>query len=303
MTDPLAYMTAKSNGLEDECQSILDASGLTEDQVSLPSMGKPLTPPTGLVPTFKTNWPTKATSHTVFEQALLGQGDEESEAAPVTNGLVEEEQTDTFAEAQENGHMDAGEEDDAGGWDVEDEEPVEVEGETAEMAGPGAGTGAGSSEADIWSRTSPIAADHVAAGSFESAMQLLNRQIAAVNFAPLQDRFEEVYQASRTFLPANPGMVPLINYVRRTVEETDPARIQPIIPRDITSILSTEVQAGKKLMRENKLEDGVRTFKRVLHLLLVNAASSQQQASEVGFAMSVYYFSSMILTLIRLVRL
>jgi coatomer protein complex subunit alpha (xenin) len=33
-------------------------------------------------------------------------------------------------------------------------------------------------------------------------------------------------------------------------------------------------------MRSNKLEDGVKVFKRILHSLLVNAVSSQQQVSE-----------------------
>src|SRR5437868_1782870 len=68
--------------------------------------------------------------------------------------------------------------------------------------------GAGSSEADLWARNSPIAADHVAAGSFESAMNLLNRQVGAVNFAPLKPRFMEVYSATKTYLPASPGLPP-----------------------------------------------------------------------------------------------
>ncbi|KAK2626269.1 hypothetical protein QTJ16_004531 [Diplocarpon rosae] len=70
---PLAYMTAKAHGLEDECQSILEATGLTEDQITLPAIGSPLSPPKPIVSTFKANWPTKATSQSFFEKALLGQ--------------------------------------------------------------------------------------------------------------------------------------------------------------------------------------------------------------------------------------
>lgn len=272
-------MTAKSHGLEDECQEILEASGLTEDQVSMPTMGKPLAPPKPIVPTFRGNWPTKATSTTVFEDALLGQGDDE---VAVTNGLANEE-PDLLADAEQNGDFAAGEEvEDAAGWDMGDDVAVEQESDFVHVEGPEAG--AGSSEADMWSRTSPIAADHVAGGSFESAMQLLSRQVGAINFEPLKDRFEEIYQASRTFLPASAGMPPLVNYVRRTVDEVDPRRIQPIVPRNVESVSSTEVVAGKKAMQGNKLEEGVRTFKEILHLLLVNAVESQSQAQEVSLS-------------------
>jgi coatomer protein complex subunit alpha (xenin) len=270
-------MAAKSNGLEDECQSILEASGLTEDQISMPSLGRPLSPPRAIVPTFQANWPTKATSHNVFEQALLGDGESQDQAAPQSNGFMDEEPAEV-AEVQQNGFEGEEEEEDAGGWDMGEEEQVEQEIDFVHVEGPAAG--AGGSEADMWSRMSPIAADHVAGGSFDTAMQLLNRQIGAVNFEPLWERFEEIYQASRTFLPANAGLSPLVNYVRRTVDETDAARVQPIIPRDIESITATEFASGKRLLRENKLEEGVASFRKVLHLLMVNAVTSQQQATE-----------------------
>lgn len=77
---PLAYLTAKSHGLDDECREILEASGLTEDQIKLPAGtrdpagGSPaLALPQPVVQTFKGNWPTKASSQSVFEKALLGQ--------------------------------------------------------------------------------------------------------------------------------------------------------------------------------------------------------------------------------------
>ncbi|CAN0044342.1 unnamed protein product [Heterosigma akashiwo] len=56
-----------------------------------------------------------------------------------------------------------------------------------------------------WVQNSSHAADHAAAGSFESAMQLLNRQIAAVNFAPLRKHFLKVYHAAGAQLPGLPG--------------------------------------------------------------------------------------------------
>lgn len=92
---PLAYMTAKANGKEDECKEILEASGLTEDQIKLPEMGQAVSVPKPVVGTFKSNWPTKTASHTMFEQALMASMDDEEgegEANGETNGAEEDDE-------------------------------------------------------------------------------------------------------------------------------------------------------------------------------------------------------------------
>ena len=275
--DPLAYMTAKVHGLDEECQTILEASGLTEDQINLPTMGKPLQPPRPVVPTYKANWPVKAASHSFFEKALLGEAEGDDDEAPITNGV---DHGDAVKEegATRDGQLGEEEDEDAAGWDMGDDINVEVEPDFVNV--DSAETGPGSSEADLWSRNSPIAADHVAGGSFDTAMQLLNRQVGAVNFTPLKPRFLEIYQATKTYLPASEGLPPLINYVRRTVEETDSRKVLPILPRDLESLANADLQEGYSAMRSNKLDDGLKTFKRILHSLLVNAVSSKAQVEE-----------------------
>ncbi|KAF6812564.1 coatomer subunit [Colletotrichum sojae] len=277
---PLAYMTAKSHGLEEECQAILEATGLTEDQLETPTIGEALTPPEPVVPTFKANWPTKATSQSVFEKALLGQVEglslEDEPAA--ANGFDDAAEDDSAA--KKNGNLiDADDDEDAAGWDMGEDIVPEVDSDFVNVDSAEAG-GAGSSEADLWARNSPLAVDHVAGGSFESAMQLLNRQVGAVNFAPLKPRFLEVYQASRTYLPASAGLPPLVNYVRRTVEETDPRKVLPIVPRDLEFLATIDLQQGYNSMKTNKLEDGLQVFKGILHAILINAVSSESEVAE-----------------------
>ena len=258
---------------------MLEASGLTEDQISLPSMGKPLQPPKPIVHTYKANWPVKAASHSFFEKALLGEvGAVDDDAPQISNGFDPIESVPEDEAVTRNGQLGDEEDEDAAGWDMGDDINVEVESDFVNV--DSADAGAGSSEADLWARNSPIAADHAAAGSFETAMQLLNRQVGAVNFAPLKPRFLEIYQASKTYLPATVGLPPLVNYVRRNVEETDPRKLLPIIPRDLESIATADLQEGYSAMRSNKLDDGLKTFKRILHSLLVNAVSSQQDFGE-----------------------
>jgi coatomer protein complex subunit alpha (xenin) len=111
-------------------------------------------------------------------------------------------------------------------------------------------------------------------------MQLLNRQLGAVNFEPLKPRFLEIYQATKTYLPASAGLPPLINYVRRTVDETDPRKVLPVIPRDIESLATGDLQKGYEYVRGNKLEDAARIFKGILHALLVNTVSTASEVDE-----------------------
>ena len=230
------------------------------------------------MPTSQSNWPVKAASYSFFQKALLGEVEGGEDGVAAADGFGEEEAPEADGAALETGLGGAEEEDDAAGWDMGDDIAVEVESDFVNVEGVEAATG--SSEADNWTRNSPIAADHVAGGSFETAMQLLNRQVGAVNFTPLKPRFMEIYQASRTFLPATAGLPPLVNYIRRTVDETDARKVLPIIPRDLESIASADLQEGYSAMKNNKLDDGLKIFKRILHSLLVNAVNTQPKVAE-----------------------
>jgi coatomer protein complex subunit alpha (xenin) len=270
----LAYLAAKANGLDEEAASILEASGVEESQVKLPNLGNPLEIRKAVVATHKANWPVKGSSTSAFEKVLLGEEVDEDFVSANAYGDEDGEEGGIPAASLEEAEDEA----DAEGWDMGEDVDAEVESDFVNVEA--AEAGAGTSEADSWARNSPIAADHVAAGSFETAMQLLNRQIGAVNFKPVQWRFEEIYLASRTFLPANPGLPPLVNYVRRNADESNSRKVLPLIPRDVESITTTEFAAGKSHMSKNKLEDGVQTFKRILHLLMINAVSLASEVDE-----------------------
>ena len=62
----------------------------------------------------------------------------------------------------------------------------------------------GKKDEDYWT-DSPLAADHVAAGSFTTAMKLLHRQIGAINFVPLKTSFLKVNGSSTVLLNGLPG--------------------------------------------------------------------------------------------------
>jgi coatomer protein complex subunit alpha (xenin) len=181
MTDPLAYYTAKTNGLDDTALDILEEAGMTEDDLPPPPQNSghsTLAPPPIAFSQSESNWPIKDLGVSFFDRALANGGmDAESSTANGTG-----EQLDAWA--VDAGGVDDGDlgEDHAAedeGWDL-DAEVVEVpeEEEVDDVLAPGEssdlseGVSQGVSENEMWMRNSPLAADHAAAGAFESAMQV-----------------------------------------------------------------------------------------------------------------------------------
>ncbi|KAF1334423.1 Coatomer protein complex, partial [Globisporangium splendens] len=80
----------------------------------------------------------------------------------------------------------------------------------------------GTSLAVQWVRNSSLAADHAAAGSFATAMQLLHRQIGVVNFEPLKPVFMQVYAGAAGSVPTQPNYPSLRSWLQRN-ETNSPA--------------------------------------------------------------------------------
>jgi coatomer subunit alpha len=108
-------------------------------------------------------------------------------------------------------------------------------------------------------------------------MQILNQQVGAVNFEPLKPKFLQIYQASRTFLPANPGMPPLEIYIRDQGKKGS----LPNLPWDYEKIKSIEMKEAFKLVTKGKLKDAITAMRGILHTLLLYSASSKTEADEV----------------------
>jgi coatomer protein complex subunit alpha (xenin) len=170
--DPLAYLTAKTNGLDDIASEILGAAGLTEADVEdVPSFGQStLKPPPVVTSTANLNWPSSSTGPNFFDQALADGALEEADGA--ANGEVEDSAAlDKWENEEEEEDAEAEE----GGWDL-DADTADVaateDPDVAEESELSAGATPGLPEPQHWTRNSPFAADHIAAGSFETAMQV-----------------------------------------------------------------------------------------------------------------------------------
>lgn len=178
--DPLAYLTAKTNGLDELAAEILEAAGLTETDVDdVPTFGtSTLKPPPVVTPTTDLSWPPLSTGENFFDKALASGNLEGGVEPAYVNGdlaaAAGSSALDAWAKEEEiQDDIDPEE----GGWELDadgGEFQSAVEGEEAvvEEEELGAGATPGVSEPELWVRNSPLAADHVAAGSFDTAMQV-----------------------------------------------------------------------------------------------------------------------------------
>ncbi|KIJ61628.1 hypothetical protein HYDPIDRAFT_31228 [Hydnomerulius pinastri MD-312] len=287
---PLAYLTAKTNGLEEEAAEILEAAGLTEADVDdVPSFGQStLKPPPVITSTANLNWPSISMGESFFDRALAnGNLDGEGEV-PYVNGVdsagaAASSALDDWAKEEEAPEVDPEEvgwelDADAGGTEGQTEEEFE-DAVDVEEEEEGVGAAPGVSENELWVRNSPFAADHVAAGSFETAMQLLNRQLGVVNFAVLKPLFLSIYRSSHAYLSPIASLLPLQVHVRRNPSETSPGRVLPVAARSLSSIRS-ELSEGFRFVSGNKLSEAHAVFRSVLQALLLVVVASDAEAKE-----------------------
>jgi coatomer protein complex subunit alpha (xenin) len=229
---PLAYITALTYGLNDQAEAL--AAQLTAAGVPLP---EPLTTdPKMLYPalpiTRESNWPLLTISKGTFERSLGAAGGGGAEAdSGFGAAAVDLDEVDAGGGWGDDDDLDldgggggegggggsrkddplAGEAGEGDGWGTEELDLGEL-GPAA--SGPSTGGAGGFYVAPTagmpltvrWSRESRLATDHAAAGSFESAMQLLQRQYGLARLEPLRSACLALAASSQSVLAPAPSL-------------------------------------------------------------------------------------------------
>ncbi|KAG1495626.1 hypothetical protein G6F47_008964 [Rhizopus delemar] len=308
---PLAYMTAKSHGLEEEAASILAVAGKTEDQIELPLAEEVLPSiPQPVIQLEDPNWPLLTVSKSFFEGVFVRQQQQQQpqtvgDISCVMNkpsftyddGTIDEaggdwgDDDDLGLAASASKPMDndvLGTNDDefddaeeGGGWD-DDDLKAELDAElghaaareTAEFVAPTEGV----SENTIWTQNSSIAADHIAAGAFDSAMQILNRQKGIVNFEALKPHFLAIHQASRVYVShaCASGTVP----IRRNPGSSSPRNALPVAVYSFQNTITTQIQQAYTLFSRGGLSAAAQLFKQLIHTALFTVTGNDDEAQE-----------------------
>ena len=119
--------------------------------------------------------------------------------------------------------------------------------------------------AERWVANSSICADHVAAGSFETAMKLLNRQIGVVNFAPLKPAFMAVYTGARGACPGLPGTDALSGPLQRNDGEGVPRKDSlPTVAIQLSDLVK-RLRAAYAAFKNGKFADALTTFRGIMY--------------------------------------
>ncbi|KAJ2726253.1 hypothetical protein GGI07_000730 [Coemansia sp. Benny D115] len=317
----LAYLTAKTHGLDQEAESIRAAAGIEESGiVGVPDAGSAalLQPATPIVPAVELDWPQLHVSKGIFD-GKFSFGDKgaaarsgKSRVADLATAMVDGDDADEGSGAWgiddgddamggqagdslggDNAGFGYGDEpdllgDDAegeGGWGIDDDDG-ELDAEIAADATAAAAAGyvapqPGISELEIWSRNSPLAVDQIAAGNFEQAMRLLRDQVGIASFDALKPAFLEIYSASRSVLTTTPFSKATRIPLRRN--PTDANDRSQYLPVQLYSLASSleQLQQGYRATTAAKFEEALTLFKRLLLSLIFVAADTLEDANEI----------------------
>ncbi|KAI8814129.1 coatomer WD associated region-domain-containing protein [Cladochytrium replicatum] len=304
---PLAYLAAKTHGLEEEAAEILTHAGL-DSPPELPSITPSLLKtPTPILKQWDSTWPLHSISRGLFEGGLFQSAPTQSQPTAATstslNNFGEDEVSPkveklSVLDAIKTTPVVATNGDSAlegDGWDMDDDFDVPAV-ETPSLS-PVNGNGPrfhdlgvrlptrGTSVSDMWVRQSPFAVDHIAAGSFDTALQLLNRQVGAVNFAELKPLFMSIWLSSRSYVQCSLGTPPLPIPLLRSWSEDAEKRL-PYSPITLPSLVSL-LQEAYADTSQGRFPKALTTFKTILHSLLFVTASSSKEVEEVQQLLAV----------------
>eukprot|EP00804_Cyclotella_cryptica_P003607 CCRYP_002235-RB/>CCRYP_002235-RB protein AED:0.04 eAED:0.04 QI:142/0.8/0.66/1/0.8/0.66/6/91/1272 len=294
----LAYICANLHGLTDTAERIKVAIETQEGSGSKKG-GRLLQPPTPIIRAG--NWPTLEIKKTTLEDLSAADAGvyEEEDNVPATTVANATAWDDGFGD---DAMVDAGvtsglgvDDDDFGGDDWGDDlddlgdlggppAPAHVD----EMAGLNeisdeAGfqmPAAGRPPAACWVANSSHAADHMAAGSASSAMQLLHRQIAASDFTNLRSSMLGCYLASTVSLPGIPGSGSMIIPLMRNDATGHPG--SESLPRTSSTVKSlvAGVRNGYRFFQGGKFNDAKNAFSDVLYQIPLTIAENRAEANE-----------------------
>jgi len=203
----------------------------------------------------------------VDDEAEGGWGDDD--AAAGGEGIADDDPFGDGAGGDDDGEL--GEDD---GWDMDGGE-IDMSLATPAEGGEGyyVPPGVGESPGEKWAKSSSLVAEHVAGGSFESAMQLLKEQLGITNFTPLKEGFMSTYSAARAQLPTLPSLspygIPLAN-----------ASGQPMLCMSMANC-TARLKKGYEFFQKGKFADCMKLFRSILQTIPLVVVETRQQVAEV----------------------
>eukprot|EP00163_Fabomonas_tropica_P030426 TRINITY_DN6854_c0_g1_i2.p1 TRINITY_DN6854_c0_g1~~TRINITY_DN6854_c0_g1_i2.p1 ORF type:complete len:1127 (-),score=252.92 TRINITY_DN6854_c0_g1_i2:190-3570(-) len=287
----LAYLTAKVHGLTDLVEQLSPSVSDAVKGLAVPTNPVYFQPSPPVYIPEETNWPLLTVSKGFFDGGTASALDDstlDDDIGDVGAGGWGGDDLDLDGIDGDGGAPDAGDasgadsEDGGGGWDLDDDldlpsmPTVSGVGGAALNADYYVAPTKGTPISEAWGRSN-LAGDHAAAGSFETAMRLLQVSIGAVNFAPLKPIFMTQYMGSRTMTPGLPGTRPVTNGINRGDDKKDALpQLAVNLPRLIDSL-----KVAYKSMTSGKFNDSLAQFSEILHSIPCVVVETRQDVNEI----------------------
>ena len=308
----LAFLTAKTHGLDEDAEKIKEAyegQGDNDKRPPLPDVMPNaclLKPPPPICQT-ESNWPLLTVSKGFFEgiKAVRGGGPGATTVASknaVSSALAMEEDDVAVTEGKgwgdddEEGFQSAGDMDiddkvenegSDGGWDVDEEDldlPADLEPSATadtgdEPEGYFVAPTKGTSPCTHWANNSSLPVDHILAGSFESACRLLHDQVGVVNFEAYRMLFMTNFARSKTSSTALPLLPALNNYPQCNWRDAKPNTGLPQVGLKLNE-LSDRLQSSYKLTTGGKFVEACENLRSILLSIPLLVVESKQDETE-----------------------
>jgi coatomer protein complex subunit alpha (xenin) len=91
----------------------------------------------------------------------------------------------------------------------------------------------------------------------------------------------KTFQATRTYLPCNVSLPPLVYHIRRNPEETETRRMLPVLPYNFQTIISVQLQEAYRTTTAAKFQEATIQFRNIIHSILLIAVSKKSEIDEV----------------------
>eukprot|EP01094_Clydonella_sp_ATCC50884_P009361 TRINITY_DN1888_c0_g1_i1.p1 TRINITY_DN1888_c0_g1~~TRINITY_DN1888_c0_g1_i1.p1 ORF type:complete len:1247 (-),score=542.11 TRINITY_DN1888_c0_g1_i1:203-3943(-) len=314
---PLAYMLAATHGLGEKADEILakiestggDVDKLRAEAAAAASSGRLLQPCAVVQSVRDEPWPLLTVQKSMVEVMIAratdkggaGAGAKLDAALEMESGEagfgeddidIPDDGAEGFGDGEELQIPSDGEgEGDGEGWgdlEIEGLESVAVPSGGGSAGGKG-GEGffvvprAGPSFREVWLRNSSFAADHVAAGSLESAFSLLNKQVGFVNFAPLKPHVLAIALGTRATLSAFPGTPSVLMGLNRNWQDADPtSKNNPALPLDVMQLapLIEKLKLAYKATTGGKFSEALQHFQYIIRAIALTTVTARSELTE-----------------------
>jgi coatomer protein complex subunit alpha (xenin) len=133
-----------------------------------------------------------------------------------------------------------------------------------------------------WAQKSKLVADHAAAGAFDSAFDMLQKQAGVVNFEPFKDSFMAAFAQTRTCVPGLAGSPPVTFPINRNWANSGSRNWSPLpaVTVQLATLSGPMLQAAYNEFKKGKFEACANSMRAVLYKIPMLQLDSREDVED-----------------------